>query len=66
MRWDIFAVFGLVFGFLLIIKGFDTLTEWRAWFFGMSGLVLFLLGTIRIFFRIRHFRTRDDQIESRG
>ncbi len=66
MRWDVLAVFGLAFGFLLIIKGFDTLTEWRAWFFGLSGLVFFLLGAIRIFFRIRHFRTRNSHITGKG
>jgi hypothetical protein len=66
MRWDLLAVFGLVFGFLLVIKGFDTLTEWRAWFFGITGLVLFLLGLIRIGFRIGHIRTRDGQTADKG
>jgi len=63
MRWDIPAVFGVVLGFLLIIKGLDTLTTWRAWFFGISGLVLLLAGMIRIYLRIRHFRTRNSSIE---
>ncbi|MGA3113254.1 MAG: hypothetical protein ABSF90_02345 [Syntrophobacteraceae bacterium] len=63
MRWDIPAVFGVVSGFLLIIKGLDTLTTWRAWFFGISGLVLLLAGMIRIYLRIRHFRTRNSSIE---
>jgi hypothetical protein len=66
MRWDILAVFGVVFGFLLIIKGFDTLTTWRAWFFGISGLVLFLPGILRICLRIRHLRTRDHSVEAKN
>jgi hypothetical protein len=66
MRWDILAVFGVVFGFLLIIKGFDTLTEWRAWFFGICGLVLFLPGVLRIFFRIRHLRVHNGQAEAKS
>ena len=57
MRWDILAIFGIVFGFLLIVKGFDTLTEWRAWLFGISGLVFFLLGILRIFFRVKRIRS---------
>ncbi|MFZ0932148.1 MAG: hypothetical protein WAN11_26350 [Syntrophobacteraceae bacterium] len=65
MRWDIPAVFAVVLGFLLIIKGLDTLTIWRAWFFGISGLVLLLAGMIRIYLRIRHFRTRNSSIEDR-
>jgi glucose dehydrogenase len=65
MRWDIPAVFAVVLGFLLIIKGLDTLTIWRAWFFGISGLVLLLAGMIRIAARIRNFRTRNSSIEDK-
>jgi glucose dehydrogenase len=57
MRWDILALIGIVFGFLLIVKGFDTLTEWRAWFFGIAGLVLFLCGILRIVLRVRRLRS---------
>ena len=65
MRWNLLAIFAVVFGILLIIKGLDTLTTWRAWFFGISGLVLLLAGMIRIYLRIRHFRTRNSSIEYR-
>ena len=57
MLWDLLAVFAVVLGFLLIIGGLDTLIEWRAWFLGISGLVLLLPGIIRIYMRIRHLRT---------
>jgi hypothetical protein len=66
MRWDILAVFGIVFGFLLIIKGFDTLTEWRAWFFGISGLVLFLLGILRAYLRIRRIGSHKGPVEAKS
>ena len=66
MRWDILAVFGVVFGFLLIIGGLDTLMTWRAWFLGISGLVLFLPGIIRIYLRIRRLRTRNSSMEDKN
>ncbi|MGC9965475.1 MAG: hypothetical protein ABSE08_08720 [Syntrophobacteraceae bacterium] len=65
MRWDILAVLGIVFGCLLIIKGFDTLTIWRAWFFGISGLVLFLPGILRIYLRIRRLRSPKGPAEAK-
>ncbi|MGA2402341.1 MAG: hypothetical protein ABSG91_11655 [Syntrophobacteraceae bacterium] len=65
MRWNILAVFAVLFGFLLIIKGLDTLTPWRAWFFGISGLVLFLPGVIRIYLRIRRFKTDNTPIQGK-
>ena len=66
MRWDLLALFGVVFGFLLIIGGLDTLVAWRAWFLGISGLVLFLPGIIRIFLRIRRLRTRNSSMEDKN
>ncbi len=66
MRWDILAVFGIVFGFLLIIKGFDTLTTWRAWFFGISGLVLFLPGILRAYLRIRRIGSPKGPVEAKS
>ncbi len=62
MRWDLLALFGVAFGFLLIIGGLDTLVAWRAWFLGISGLVLLLPGLIRIFLRIRRLRTRNSSM----
>ena len=66
MRWDLLALFGVVFGFLLIIGGLDTLVAWRAWFLGISGLVLLLPGIIRIFLRIRRLRTRNSSMEGKN
>ena len=66
MRWDLLALFGVVLGFLLIIGGLDTLVTWRAWFLGISGLVLFLPGIIRICLRIRRLRTRDSLTEDKN
>jgi hypothetical protein len=66
MRCDLTAVFALVFGLLLIIKGLDTLTTWRAWFLGISGLVLFLAGIIGIYLRIRRFLTRNSSMEDKN
>jgi hypothetical protein len=63
MRWDLLALFGVVLGFLLIIGGLDTLVTWRAWFLGISGLVLFLPGIIRICLRIRRLLTRNSLTE---
>lgn len=62
MRWDLLALFGVAFGFLLIIGGLDTLVAWRAWFLGISGLVLLLPGLIRIFLRIRRLGTRNSSM----
>ena len=64
MRWDLAAILGVVLGFLLIVKGFDTLTTWRAWFFGIWGLVFFVPGILRIFFRIRGLRSRKGTIQA--
>jgi glucose dehydrogenase len=64
MRWDVLAIFGIVFGFLLIIKGFDTLTIWRAWFFGISGLVFFLPGILRILLRIWRLRSPKGPVQA--
>jgi hypothetical protein len=66
MLWDLLAVFAVVLGFLLIIGGLDTLIEWRAWFLGISGLVLLLPGIIRICMRIRHLRTRSRSVEEKN
>ena len=63
MLWDLLALLGVVFGFLLIVGGLDTLVAWRAWFLGMSGLVLFLPGIIRIFLRSRRLLTRNGSME---
>ncbi len=54
MVWNILAVFGIICGFLLMIKGLDTLIYWRAWFFGIAGLAMFLPGVITICLRIKH------------
>jgi len=64
MRWDLVAILGVVLGFLLIVKGFDTLTTWRAWFFGIWGLVFFVPGILRVFFRIRGLRSRKETIQT--
>jgi hypothetical protein len=53
MRWNLLAIFAIVFGILLIIKGLDTLITWRAWFFCISGLVLLLPGIIRSYLVLR-------------
>ena len=66
MLWDLLAVFAVVLGFLLIIGGLDTLITWRAWFLGISGLVLLLPGIIRIYLRIRHLRTRSSSVEDKN
>ena len=66
MLWDLLAVFAVVLGFLLIIGGLDTLIEWRAWFLGISGLVLLLPGIIRICMRIRHLRTHSRSVEEKN
>lgn len=66
MRGDFLAILGLICGFLLIIKGFDTLTEWRAWLFGLVGLVFFLAAIIRIVFRVKRFLNRGDALEAKS
>ena len=66
MLWDLLAVFAVVLGFLLIIGGLDTLVTWRAWFLGISGLVLLLPGIIRIYLRIRRLRTRSSSAEDKN
>jgi glucose dehydrogenase len=66
MLWDLLAVFAVVLGFLLIIGGLDTLITWRAWFLGISGLVLLLPGIIRICLRIRRLRTRSSSAEDKN
>ncbi|MGO9314343.1 MAG: hypothetical protein ACLQBD_10555 [Syntrophobacteraceae bacterium] len=66
MLWDLLAVFAVVLGFLLIIGGLDTLITWRAWFLGISGLVLLLPGIIRIYLRIRRLRTRSSSVEDKN
>ncbi len=66
MLWDLLAVFAVVLGFLLIIGGLDTLITWRAWFLGISGLVLLLPGIIRIYLRIRRLRTRSSSAEDKN
>ena len=63
MRWDLLALSGVVLGFLLIIAGLDTLVAWRAWFLGISGLVLLLPGITRIFLRIRRLLTHNSSME---
>lgn len=65
MRWNLLAILAVVFGFLLIIKGLDTLTTWRVWFLCISGLVLFLPGIILSFLRIRRFRTHNSTQEDK-
>ena len=66
MCWDLLAVFAVVLGFLLIIGGLDTLITWRAWFLGISGLVLFLPGIIQIYLRIRRLLTRNSSAEDKN
>ncbi len=66
MRWNLLAVFAVVFGLLLIFEGLDTLTAWRAWFLSISGLVLFLGGIIRIYLGIRRFRALNGSTEDRN
>jgi hypothetical protein len=66
MRLDVLAVLGIVLGFLLIVKGFDTLTPWRAWFFGIWGLLFFLPGILRIVLRIRRIGSPKAHAEPKG
>ncbi len=66
MRWNLLAIFAVVFGILLIIKGLDTLTTWRAWFFCISGLVLFLPGIIRSYLGIRRLWTHKSSTENKN
>ncbi|MGO8942183.1 MAG: hypothetical protein ACLQJ7_00715 [Syntrophobacteraceae bacterium] len=65
MRWNLLAIFAVVLGVLLIIKGLDTLTPWRAWFFCISGLVLFLPGIIRSYVRIRRLWAHESSTEDK-
>jgi hypothetical protein len=58
MRWNILAVIGIMLGLVLLRTGLDTLVEWRAWFLGLSGLSLILLGGLRILFVV--LRRRGD------
>jgi glucose dehydrogenase len=57
---SILSVFAVLFGFLLMFKGLDTLIVWRAWFFFISGLVLFVPGVTLLLVRIRRHRN-DEQ-----
>ena len=66
MRWNLLAIFAVVFGILLIIKGFDTLTTWRAWFFCISGVVLFLLGIIRSYLSLRRLWAHNSSKEDKN
>jgi glucose dehydrogenase len=59
MGWNILSVFAVLFGFLLMFKGIDTLIVWRAWFFFISGLVLFLPGASLLFLRIRRHKNSE-------
>ena len=66
MRWNLLAIFAVVFGILLIIKGLDTLITWRAWFFCISGLVLFLLGIIRSYLLLRRLWAHNSSMEGKN
>ncbi len=56
---NIIAVFAVLLGLLCIFKGLDTLTPWRADFFAIIGLLLFLSGAIRIYLRTRGPRSKE-------
>jgi len=57
MGWNILSIFAVLFGLLLMFKALDTLILWRAWFFVVSGLVLFLSGAGRLYLRMRRRET---------
>ena len=66
MRWNILAFLGILIGFCLIRGGLDSLLEWRAWFLGLSGLGLILLGSLRILLSLRRLRTEKKASASNG
>jgi glucose dehydrogenase len=53
MGWNTLAAFVILFGFLLMFKALDTLIPGRAWFFLISGLILFLPGATRLYLQTR-------------
>jgi hypothetical protein len=57
MKWNMLALIGIFVGICLIRGGIDSLVEWRIWFLGLSGLILFILGSTRLFLALRKFRS---------
>jgi hypothetical protein len=53
MGWNVLSAFAVLLGLLLMFSALDTLIPWRAWFLGISGLVLLLPGATRLYLRMR-------------